>query len=110
MRRPPRWKAGAMDSEMTHMTGYGDAVRTERPFQAMNGVLRLRRTGSVLVKRARNRKEAEKARFILGCDLYSSLLTALVIVIRQVENIKFVYPTQQSWKETVMTLLKGIVR
>jgi hypothetical protein len=78
------------------MTEYGDAVRTERPFQAMNGVLRLRRTGSVLVKRARNRKEAEKARFILGCDLYSSLLTALVIVIRQVENIKFVYLTQQS--------------
>jgi len=56
MRRSPRWKAGAMDSEITHTTGYGDAVRMERPFQAMNGVLRLRRTGSVLAKKARNWK------------------------------------------------------
>jgi hypothetical protein len=47
-----------MDSEMTHMTRYSDAVKIERPFRAMNGMLRLRKTGRVLAKRARNRKEA----------------------------------------------------
>jgi len=70
-------EGGTMDSEMTHITGYGDAVKMERPFHALNGVLRLRRTGSILVKRARIRKEAlcaEEARFILGSDLFSSPL------------------------------------
>ena len=65
------WCHGLRDDTQT---GCDDAVRMERPFQAMNGVLRPRRTGSLLVKRARNRKEAEKARFILGCDLFGSLL------------------------------------
>lgn len=38
-RMSPRWKAGAMDSDMTQITGAGEFVRTQRPFHAMKVAL-----------------------------------------------------------------------
>lgn len=54
--RSPRWKAGAIDSEMTHITGEGDAVMMDRAFQVINGKVRVSRIGRATLRRARNRK------------------------------------------------------
>lgn len=43
-----------MDSETTHTIGFGDAVKMESPFHAMNVVPRFRRTGSMVVKNPLN--------------------------------------------------------
>lgn len=54
--RSPLWKAGAIDSEMTHITGEGDAVMMDRAFQVINGKVRVSRIGRATLKRACNRK------------------------------------------------------
>ena len=54
--RSPRWKAGAIDSEMTHITGEGDAVMMDRAFQIINGKVRVSRIGRATLVRACNRK------------------------------------------------------
>lgn len=41
----PLWKAGAMDSDTTHIMGVDELVTTPRPFHIMNNVLRCRRRG-----------------------------------------------------------------
>jgi hypothetical protein len=38
--KSPRWKAGAIDSEMTDTMGTDDAVRIESPFHIISGVLK----------------------------------------------------------------------
>jgi hypothetical protein len=52
--RSPRWKAGAIDSEMTHITGSGDAVRMERAFQLIKGKVRVSKIGRKTLRRACN--------------------------------------------------------
>lgn len=39
MSMSPRWKAGAIDSEITHMSGFEELDMTHNPFQAMSGVV-----------------------------------------------------------------------
>lgn len=60
--RSPRWKAGAMDSDMTTTIGCGEPVITINDFQSINGSVMQSRT---------HRAELRGARYCLGaivCD------------------------------------------
>jgi len=53
----PLWKAGAIDSDITHTIGIGEADKTENPFQTIKGELRARKTGSDLARELRRRQD-----------------------------------------------------
>lgn len=57
-----------MDSEMTHMTGNGDAVKRHRLFQIMKEMLRAERKGKDLMDAFRNLepKRGGLARFMIS--------------------------------------------
>lgn len=52
--RSPLWKAGAIDSEMTHTMGVDDAVRTDSPFHSISGVVNVDRRDRICTKFGRS--------------------------------------------------------